>query len=86
MRLSLRYLLIDQKFTRRVRFNIKRVYMIFYKGALSKAGLLITMLDRREAGGQVGIILFSSATHLNAELALVLHSFTPSASPFLTRA
>ena len=60
--------------------------MIFYKDALSKAGLLMTMLDRREAGGQVGIILFSSATHLNAELAPVLHSFTPSsASPFLTR-
>ena len=87
MRLSLRYLLIDQNFTRRVRFNIKRVYMMFYKDALSKAGLLMTMLDRREAGGQVGIILFSSATHLNAELAPVLHSFTPSsASPILTRA
>ena len=59
--------------------------MIFYKDALSKAGLLMTMLDRRESG-QAGIILFSSATHLNAELAPVLHSFTPSsASPFLTR-
>ena len=59
--------------------------MIFYKDALSKAGLLMTMLDRRESG-QAGIILFSSATHLNAELAPVLHNFTPSsASPFLTR-